>query len=384
MVIRLIRYFHINPYFHFNRKTEWEFRKERFHRLIIPALFLMWVTNVASCFPSGQFSLDQFLHRFALKYASFWKLDPLQGWFLIYMYVYAQLMTSSFLKWHPNHGDERDEIVSLNSKTSHVFKERISKVMLGPIKIILTPAIMLSLSNGLATGQILLKNDKLICYFPGHDRMLNLQSGFWLDWRFHIKYIYLYFLGFAMTSLKSLDLDLILKKYGRVYLFCGIVLILINVSMSIFGCGWIGGPYGKEVECILAQVILSFGVWMNMIGLYATLDLVIIRNSKMMIFLREMAMPFYLLHDVVIRRLRTAMPDHFISSDGLLTITILATLFTGACSFLVVISPGIVRYFFGLPPTEKALLSQWVRGYGPLALLIFIRVIETIIANYGI
>ena len=29
--IKLIRYFHINPYFHFNRKTEWEFRKERFN-----------------------------------------------------------------------------------------------------------------------------------------------------------------------------------------------------------------------------------------------------------------------------------------------------------------------------------------------------------------
>ena len=377
-VIKLIRYFHIKPYFHFNRKTEWEFRKERFHRLIIPALFLMWVTNIASCFPPGQFCLDQFLHRFAFRYASFWKLDPSQGWFLIYMYVYAQLMTSSFLKWHPNHGDGIDEIIPINSKTSHIFKERISKIMLGPIKIILTPAIML------ATRQILLVNDKLNHYFPGHNRFLNLQSGFWLDWRVHIKYIIFYFLGFAMTSLKSFDLDLILKKYGRVYLFCGSVLILINVSIQIFGCGWVGGPYGKEVEDVLAKVIVSFGVWMLMIGLYATLDLVSIRNSKMMIFLREMAMPFYLLHFVVIRLLSIAMPDHFTSSDGLLTITILASLFTGACSFLVVISPGIIRYFFGLPLTEKALLSEWVRGYGPLALLIFIRMIETIIANYGI
>ena len=333
----------------------------------------MWVTNIANCFPPGQFCLDQFLHRFAFRYASFWKLDPSQGWFLIYMYVYAQLMTSSFLKWHPNHGDGIDEIIPINSKASHIFKERISKIMLGPIKIILTPTIML------ATRQILLVNDKL-----NHNRFSNLQFGFWLDWRVHIKYIIFYFLGFAMTSLKSLDLDLILKKYGRVYLFCGSVLILINVSIQIFGCGWVGGPYGKEVEDVLAKVIVSFGVWMLMIGLYATLDLVSIRNSKMMIFLREMAMPFYLLHFVVIRLLRIAMPDHFISSDGLLTITILATLFTGACSFLVVISPGIVRYFFGLPLTEKALLSEWVRGYGPLALLIFIRMIETIIANNGI
>ena len=294
------------------------------------------------------------------------------------MYVYAQLMTSSFLKWHPNHGDGIDEIIPINSKTSHIFKERISKIMLGPIKIILTPAIML------LTRQILLVNDKLNHYFPGHNRFSNLLSGFWLDWRVHIKYIIFYFLGFAMTSLKSFDLDLILKKYGRVYLFCGSVLILINVSIQIFGCGWVGGPYGKEVEDVLAKVIVSFGVWMIMIGLYATLDLVRIRNSKMIIFLREMAMPFYLLHFVVLRLLSIAMPDHFTSSDGLLTITILASLFTGACSFLVVISPGIIRYFFGLPLTEKALLSEWVRGYGPLALLIFIRMIETIIANNGI
>ena len=76
-----------------------------------------------------------------------------------------------------------------------------------------------------------------------------------------------------------------------------------------------------------------------------------------------------------------AMPDHSISLDKVLTIMIIATLVTGACSFLVVISPGIVRYFFGLPPTEKAFLGQWVRGYGPLALLIFIRIIESILGN---
>ena len=76
-----------------------------------------------------------------------------------------------------------------------------------------------------------------------------------------------------------------------------------------------------------------------------------------------------------------AMPDHSISLDKVLTIMIIATLVTGACSFLVVISPGIVRYFFGLPPTEKAFLIQWVRGYGPLALLIFIRIIESILGN---
>ena len=137
----------------------------------------------------------------------------------------------------------------------------------------------------------------------------------------------------------------------------------------------------KAVEHILAKVSLCFGLWMYMIGLYATLDLINIRNCKMMKFLREMAMPFYLLHVGVIRFLRTAMPDQ---SYGLLTMMILATLFSVLCSFLVVVSPGILRYFFGLPPTEKALLSQWVRGYGPLALLIFIRMIETIVANYGI
>ena len=45
---------------------------------------------------------------------------------------------------------------------------------------------------------------------------------------------------------------------------------------------------------------------------------------------------------------------------------------------------GYGRYRFGLPPKEKALLSRWVRGWGPLALLIFVRMIETIVANYGI
>ena len=341
----------------------------------------MWITNIfppARSFPSGKFDFDHFLHRFALNYASWWKLDPLQGWFLIYMYVYAQLMTSSFLKWHPNHEYEGNRGFSIIPQTSYIFKERMSKIMLGPIKIILIPSIML------ATREILLDDDKLKENLPNHDRLHNLHYGFWFDWRFHIKNIYLYVLGFTIISLKSLELDLILKRYGGVYLFCGIVLLLSNISIAIFGCGYIGGPSGETVEHILAKVILCFGLWMYMIGLYATLDMISIRNCKMMKFLREMAMPFYLLHIGVIRVLHTAMPDLFISSDGILTMMILATLFTVLCSFLVVVSPGIVRYFFGLPPTEKALLSQWVRGWGPLALLIFVRMIETIVANYGI
>ena len=338
----------------------------------------MWITNISRCFPPGKFDFDNFLHQFALNYASWWKLDPSEGWFLIYMYVYAQLMTSSFLKWHPNHEYEGNRGFSIIPQTSCIFQERISKIMLGPIKIILIPAIML------AVREILLEHDKLNDNSLNNARFHNLHYGFWFDWRFHIKNIYLYFLGFTIISLKSLELDLILKRYGGVYLFCGIVLLLIKISIRIFGCGYIGGPSGETIEHILAKVILCFGLWMYMIGLYATLDLISIRNSKMMKFLREMAMPFYLLHIGVIRVLKTAMPDLFISSDGPLTMMILATLFSVLCSFLVVVSPGIVRYFFGLPPTEKALLSQWVRGYGPLALLIFIRMIETIVANYGI
>ena len=189
--IKLIRYFHIKPYFHFNRKTEWEFRKERFHRLIIPALFLMWVTNIASCFPPGQFCLDQFLHRFAFKYASFWKLDPSHGWFLIYMYVYAQLMLSSFLKWHPSHEDGEHKRFSIIPQTSYKFKELMTKTLLGPIKLIFIPAIML------ATRQMLLENSYLNNTFPNHNRMVNLQVCFWNDWRFHIKYIYFYTLEFT-------------------------------------------------------------------------------------------------------------------------------------------------------------------------------------------
>ena len=343
----------------------------------------MWITNISKSLASGKFRFDLFLHRFALDYASLWKLEPSQGWFLIYMYAYSQLMTSSFLKWHPNQEYEGNRGFSITPQTSCIFKERISKIMVGPIKIILIPAIIL------ATREILLENDKLNDYDYNRyndDRSHNLQYGFWFDWRFHIKNIYLYFLGFTIISLKSLELDSVLKRYGGVYLFCGIVLLLINISITIFGCGDIGGPSGEAVEQILAKVILCFGLWMYMIGLYATLDLISIRNCKMMKFLREMAMPFYLLHIGVIRVLKIAMPDffHFNSSDGLLTMVILATFFTVICSYLVVVSPGILRYFFGLPPTEKALLSQWVRGCGPLALLIFIRMIETIVANYGI
>ena len=66
----------------------------------------------------------------------------------------------------------------------------------------------------LVTRQILLENSYLNNIFPNHNRMENLQVGFWNDWRFHIKYVYLYTLGFTLISLKGNGNAFLLATFG--------------------------------------------------------------------------------------------------------------------------------------------------------------------------
>ena len=87
-------------------------------------------------------------------------------------------------------------------------------------------------------------------------------------------------------------------------------------------------------------------------------------------------MTFYLTHPTVISCLCVAN----IHRQGLMTMLLWVTFVTGMFSLLIAKSPGVLRYFFGLPSHEKALFSQWLKGCGPFALLVVIRLMEYLVS----
>ena len=154
-------------------------------------------------------------------------------------------------------------------------------------------------------------------------------------------------------------------------------LLFVRVTLGIVGGSWLGGFYHNEIHYVLVRVLQAVGEWMFSVGLYSTLNFSCNGNYTIIKLLRELAMPYYLIHIPIIVYLKAAN----VFKQGFMTSVILLTFATGICSFLIVKSPACVRYFFGLPSQEKAFLGKWLKGCGPFVFLIVIRFMEYLIAN---
>ena len=96
--------------------------------------------------------------------------------------------------------------------------------------------------------------------------------------------------------------------------------------------------------------------------------------------LREMAMPFYMVHQqVLVAYLAGALWVPYLRS---LPITIvLGTILTTLVSFLITKS-GPLRYFFGLPPPKKSFLpGKLLRGFVPTLIMIIFVLGHVIVVN---
>ena len=287
-----------------------------------------------------------------------------------------------FLKWHPNHEIGKRTYYLAIPQTSDSFKTCVSKILIGPLKIIVNPALVLAMIL------IVFGNDPNgLRNWYGGNNSANTIFGIWKDWLYHFhwsfilwdKFIYgilWYFMGYALISIESPKLDQILKKYGVLYLLCGTCLLLIKVFITMVGGSWVGGFYRNEINYVLSCILLAFGQWMYFIGLYTTMNLLcIMENSIIVKVLRELAMTYYLTHVTVIRCLLVAK----IHTQGLMAMQLWVTIVTGMLSLLIAKSPCVLRYFFGLPSHDKALFSQWLKGCGPFALLVVIRLTEYLV-----
>merc|ERR1712003_535909 len=117
----------ISAYYALHRRSRAEFHLERYHRLLIPCLAIMAVTQLPFLsvyaaklegwclwFREGKIpeQISSWCKMFMPIYpqdtaATFlqklWKApSPHQGWFLAYLFFYSQILGTAFYYWHPS------------------------------------------------------------------------------------------------------------------------------------------------------------------------------------------------------------------------------------------------------------------------------------------
>ena len=335
---------------------------------------------------------DNFPTSFIQKLVGIYRLPlPAQAWFCLYLFLYSKILAFNFNKWHSKHGDEGPEQATFcgqqNSSvlkkpfsnfarilccmnvcfipsTNHgEFNKSIQKLLMGPIKLMLIPSILIALI------ELRFRNvfgDK--------------RGKVWIDWCNHIHYFVVFFLGYAIMAGDNRGFSYILKKCRWWYLFIGTLFLTAHVTIILIGENLFSNFNPKVTSYILRCIFRGFGEWTFILGLYAVNRTICTTNFKITKILREMAMPFYLLHQQVLVGITsgTLWIPYLGSFIGTITLT---TLSTCGIAFLIAKSPGPIRYFFGLPSKHKLIPGQKFKGYGPFIVLILIGIIECIAAN---
>ena len=315
--------------------------------------------------------------------------SPQQAWFCIYLYVYSQLMAFSFSNWHTKYGDDGPEqpmccgnsdcsllrkpfslaakllccmwICFMPTSNPGEFTATTKKLLMSPMRLFVIPG-----------GYLSLVELSLRWNFP--DGRYHAFS-FLFDWCNNFHFIGVFFLGYAIMSGDENGFSDILKRCRWWYFVSGFVLLLGYVGITIFG-----DFIDPILKYVLSCIFRGYGEWMFMIGLYAINRSIWTENYNIIKILREMAMPFYLLHQQILILL--AIGTLRIPSMGSFFVTIiLSTLITCFVAFIIVKSPGPIRYFFGLPSKSKFIPGEKLSGFGPYLALCAVVICETIAAN---
>ena len=257
------------------RREENEYRKERFHRLLVPTLFLMYFTqaifSLSYFAPMNSACLSHYHHNttnstpdcltwwgeiknssnfptsFVQKLVEMYRFpSPSQAWFCLYLFLYSQILAFNFYNWHSKHGDEGSEqptccgqqncsilkkpfslfarilccmnVCFIPSTNPGEFNKAIQKLLMGPIKLMLIPSILIALIELLFRGVF------------GDQR-----GAFWIDWCNHIHYFVVFFLGYAIMAGDNRGFSDILKKCRWWYLFIGTLFLSIYVTIILIG-----------------------------------------------------------------------------------------------------------------------------------------------------
>jgi hypothetical protein len=405
----------MSVFYAMNRRSRSEFHMERFHRLLVPCLFLMAVTQLAFAtnyvaklggrclaWRAGLTRTSNGCKMFfpvgpndtaATYIQSFWKgyerPGPHQGWFLAYLFIYSQILGLWFYNWHPTSSSSSSStslssilskleqcIINYScffgkwSRTSHEFANSAAFFLNGPKKLALCPSLIIAVIEM-----------TLRAYFP-QGRMWFF--GAFTDVANTLHYGFVYFIGFALAAIEDRGVEASMTKFGWIYLIIGIIETFVYIStfaiVEIEPVKSAVAAFPWLFTRVFRGLFRGFGEWMILIGVIGVSQRHIHRYPTILKTLVQMAMPFYVTHEQVMAMIGV----------GILRVPILhnfpflllfSTLGTSALSYLIVKS-GPLRYFFGLPTSKGSILpGKALRGLIPGIFLAIVVTVETIVGN---
>ena len=351
--------------------------KERFHRLLAPAMFNMCFINVIRIYlETSKEKFNNENKRFLSAVIEGYKfpINPHIVWFLFDLFSYSIAMVFLFKKWHPNHENQPKQnkfdlcrVYNPLPKNHEQFSRFITKTIVGPIKLILIPGIVLTAVE-----------------FGFRSRFTGPRTKPWLDWCNHMHYIWLYIIGYAIMSVETL-LDSIMRKYGKLYLFSGTILLCLNVQTIIYPekkLTWFSNTYNK----IFLNTIHMFGQWMFMIGLYATAKTIATEDRRALSLCRfsKLTMPFYLVHRVILAGVSNQLTKDTKTEFAFATNLFFTTLLSLLASYIIHNSPMSVKYCFGMAYWNKnTTKNEYILvEFGPILLLISFWIFGCLAVEY--
>ena len=370
--------------------------------MLTPALFHMCFTSVFTCCFEFHPIHISFIHPstalkdgFIASYQYVYARNPVrQCWFLFYLYCYSMLLLPIFDKYHPKHRNGKclngsnssieSPIWVLRYMRKHImlprnnedFSSLVTKLIVGRMKIVIIPGFVIT-----CIELLLIKS----CFYC-----------FWNDWNRHALFVFLYFLGYAFMSVPKASMEELFKETGLCHLISGTLLLLLGQDRASFGLILTTNQYFDRIFLI---TLMGFGKWLFILGSYGVIGIACTKNITRIGLLRQMAMPFYLLHEAVLRLiqsvsirsiLRLGNFKHIVYFNDQIDLKLLewaskvcfVTLITGISSYVITKSPDHVKYCFGLSTSKSNDSSKhWVQEYGILLSLVFMRIIGYVIVN---
>ena len=391
-----------NVFYSLFKRSEREFREERVHRLLVPILImsLLQIFDAFSYFAPLDVVCQQWFdgedeelfYNETKKCNLFYPVVDYHPPFIsvlvqnshygvpldiVLLFIYSQSFAFWFSVYHPNQNKQGVPTVPYCGTTTcccsrkppysiarcfcclHFFckpaaspVEFVSAVTWyigGPVRIILLPGLALFIAEAIL------------------DLPFHVTSGL------HMSHIFskmvMYLLGYAMASTASTGIQDITKKYRKLYLAIGLSFILAHTVANLFihELDHQGVLDNKNLQPLL-YFLGTFGSWPFVVGLVSVAKETFTDESRMVSFVREAAMAFYINHHwVVTLYLAGAFWVPYLRSFPFTVI--FGSLITGCVSLLITKAKPL-RYFFGLRcPPGSSLPGTRMRGMIPVTVL---------------
>jgi len=377
----------VSAYYALFRRSEKQFREERAHRLFVPWLVLCLlngvycITWVAPLTPNCEAaksgdkvnsSVSGMVWSHCENYQvitvnttfSQYLLDHYagppnagQGWFLMYLFFYSQVLCRWLCMWHPSHVTHHSCSSSVLGCHCFFFRlarnhaELVASVMwwLGsPVRLLLCPVMAIALPE-------------IVRPFTP-----NYLSTLVLDWSNNFNYCFIFLFGYAITAADQAGMKEVKRKGRWFYLAFG---LLIAIPFTF---DWkLDSEIPKEYDVlykICKGILGASGEWGMVLGLTSVTRELVTTQYRYLPVLSQLAMPFYLTHQqVLVTVLSLSLSTPVLGSFPI--VLILTTITTTTLSFIIV-KLGPLRYWFGLPPTKgSAMPGTTLRGFLPLTVL---------------